>query len=771
MDDDNPPPRKRSRFFENGRSKIGSILNPSRRSSNRQPAPSNQNASSSHSATGNNSPLVDNPAFTEPRPPLSFRADFNSDRVTAGPSRPLQENPRGSQEPGSRPSNQERSFGDAPSSSAISMAEEHELDEKAKKQQRRKGIYGLDSLRAQSREHDSGEEDDEGDDHQDNDQDDIVGQFPIPGVGPHAFGGIPRQFTFTGTASSTPLPRLTRPTTDQVMAEQHPNTPQRMIPMIAPGTPNVIHGKTGETHATPPPPDLPPPPPPKPYVDMDRDSRGNRIQYPIYHPGIAPHPSQPVYANSSGRPAYRLAQFPDSSPPYDGPTSDTLLTSPRRLQRAQQQARISLKRKRVDPILPPPAYIYTHTDNPSFNVFNGILLYPELVFALASHLPVKDLVSLYAISKDFHTIIDTRFTTVVLNQALTKAPESARIFGFRTYGSLCRTDPAARIPHPDAGKAAQNIPRRIPSFRWLKMVLHREKVVHELVTVFAEDGIPLPFRCRLALKRLWFLLDIPDNARRIGYVHNARLLSNLDIYFAACFFVKLDLRLNDPRANDKRDGLRKMLLQQRSFTTILRVIKREIWQTKYDVLQEWVRQRYIPRGHELGVPIFGVPPEKVGKGKLEYWGERSATVLGRPPKDLLRPDQLIVREALRRGIPLGKEYMRLMLAGYVRPDTLDNYAPRKYGRRIEYLEDEEYEVDDIVGGVAALGVDDEGFDSLLDLGPPRRGSRWIIEKEKIHRNEMELRKEEEELAKMCVEWWKNETTGATSDRMDIEDDF
>ncbi|KAL6251512.1 hypothetical protein RBB50_001721 [Rhinocladiella similis] len=760
MDDDNPPPRKRSRFFENGKSKIGSILNPSKRPFNRQPATANHNPSSSHSVPRNNSPLLGNPAFTESRRPLSFRSEFSSTSATAGPSQPQRQQSRGSQEHGSSSNNQQVASVDSTSSSRTSIAEEDGLDEKAKKQRRRKGIYGLDSLRAQSRRH--------GDDQGEDGDDDFEGQFSIPGTGPHQFGPIPRQYTFRGATSSTPLPRLTGLTTDQRMRQESPNTPRRVVAITTPMTPNVARGKTGETHATPPPPDLPPPPPPRPYVDMDRDPRGHRIQYPMYHPGITPHPSQPVYANSSGHPAYRFAQYPRLSPPRVGPTSDTLLTSPKRLQRAQQQARINLKRKRADPVLPPPAYIYTHTDNPNFNVFNGILLYPELVFALASHLPVRDLVSLYAISKDFHTIIDTRFTTVVLSQALAKAPESATIFGFRTYASLCRTDPAARIPHPDADKAAQNIPRRIPSFRWLQMVLHREKVIHELVTVFAEDGIPLPFRCRLALKRLWFMLDIPDNARRIGYVHNTRLMSNLDIYFSACFLVKLDMRLNDPLAGEKKDGMRKMLLQQRSFTTILRVLKREIWKTKYDVMQEWVRQRCIPQANDLGYSIFGVPPEKVGKGKLEYWGQRSATVLGRTPKDLLRPDQLIVREALRRGLPLGKEYLRFMLSGYVRPDTLQNYAPRKYGRRIDLLKDDEYEVDDIVGGVAALGVDDEGFDPLLDLGPPRQGSVWTIEKEKIHRNESELRKAQEVLTKMCVEWWKKETTSVTSAEM--EDD-
>jgi hypothetical protein len=178
----------------------------------------------------------------------------------------------------------------------------------------------------------------------------------------------------------------------------------------------------------------------------------------------------------------------------------TFWTSPERVQRA---AAASRKRKRAGLVLPPPAYIYTRTNSPDFNIFPAILLYPELCFHLSSHLPLNSLVSLYAISRDFHTILDSRFTAVILSQSLAKAPESSRIFPFRCYAHLCRKDPASRIPHPDPEKARKGVARAVPSFRWLRMVLWREKVVHEIMAIMAEDGVPLPSRCSLALKRMW----------------------------------------------------------------------------------------------------------------------------------------------------------------------------------------------------------------------------------------------------------------------------
>jgi hypothetical protein len=46
------------------------------------------------------------------------------------------------------------------------------------------------------------------------------------------------------------------------------------------------------------------------------------------------------------------------------------------------------------------------------------------------------------------------------------------------------------------------------------------------MTIMAEDGVPLPRRCELAVKRMWFLMDIPDNARRIVYIHSEKLVES-----------------------------------------------------------------------------------------------------------------------------------------------------------------------------------------------------------------------------------------------------
>ncbi|KAF7511356.1 hypothetical protein GJ744_004921 [Endocarpon pusillum] len=438
------------------------------------------------------------------------------------------------------------------------------------------------------------------------------------------------------------------------------------------------------------------------------------------------------------RPEDRL--FPRSPPAYP----PNYYTSPFRVENAATIA--SRKRKRGWPALPPPAYIYKRTNSPGFNVFGGILLYPELCFALAANLPVNDLVSLYAISKDFHTIIDTRFATVIRSQAMRKCPESLRTFPARCYKYLCRPDPSPRIPHPHPAKQAAGEIRRVPSFRWLKMILFREKVCHEIMALMAEDGVPLPSRCELALKKMWFLMDIPDNARRIGYMHTAKLMTDLDLYFMMCFVVKLDMRFHDPLANNRYHGLRKLLLAQRGLLPLWRALKRTDFLTRSELLMMYVTTKSAPVPDEEGLPMFGISEKEIGKLRMEYWGERSTHDTGKPCTFLLRPDQLFMREIVRRKMVFSKHFIRCLLWGYVNVLTMKDYPSRVWDRKILNLDDE-YQDDDECGGYCDLrgSVTNE----LLDLAAKKPVSMLVTQ-----RDQSGVRKEA--FLEECMKWYLEE---------------
>lgn len=437
------------------------------------------------------------------------------------------------------------------------------------------------------------------------------------------------------------------------------------------------------------------------------------------------------------------------SPPTHPPNH---YTSPFRVENAATVA--SRKRKRGWPTLPPLAYIYKRTNNPGFNVFGGILLYPELCFALAANLSINDLISLYAISKDFHTIIDTRFATVIRSQAIRKCPESLRIFPARCYKNLCRLDPSPRIPHPHPVKQAAGEIRRVPSFRWLKMILFREKVCHEIMALMAEDGVPLPSRCELALKKMWFLMEIPDNARRIGYLHTAKLITDLDLYFMMCFVVKLDMRFHDPLSTNRYHGLRMILLTQQGLSPLWRALKRTDFLTRSELLMMYVTTKSTSIPDEEGLPMFGISGKKIGKLRMEYWGERSTHDTGKPCTLLLRPDQLFIREIVRRKMIFSKHFIRCLLWGYVNTSTMKDYPSRIWDRKILNLDDE-YQDNDECGSYCDLrsGVTNE----LLDLAAKKPVSMLVtqLEGDQTGVQKHEARQKELFLGE-CMKWYLEE---------------
>ncbi|KAK4909095.1 hypothetical protein LTR28_000220, partial [Elasticomyces elasticus] len=86
--------------------------------------------------------------------------------------------------------------------------------------------------------------------------------------------------------------------------------------------------------------------------------------------------------------------------------------------------------------------------------------------------------------------------------------------------------------------------------------------------------------------------------------------------------------------------------------------------SRLDCLRLWVRHRYrrpAAQPPELrGMLIMGLRPHEVGTASNEYWGAHPRFV-----RPLLRPDELVMREGVRRGLMLQRFYLDMMLFGYV----------------------------------------------------------------------------------------------------------
>jgi hypothetical protein len=191
----------------------------------------------------------------------------------------------------------------------------------------------------------------------------------------------------------------------------------------------------------------------------------------------------------------------------------------------------------------------------------------------------------------------------------------------------------------------------------------------------------MPERCEMVMKKIWFIMDIPDNNRRIGTIQNLEIFTDVDLFFATMFFVKMDMRFTDPITGSGKDGMRRLLLSQPSLSTFWRTLKRTALISKLDVMKLFVRWKYQPHENECGQSIFGIPPNETGIVQFEGWGRTGSRV------KLQRPDELILKESIRRNLNLHEKYTDMFLWGYVNPRTLQNFPPAPYSRRLPRLEE------------------------------------------------------------------------------------
>ena len=294
----------------------------------------------------------------------------------------------------------------------------------------------------------------------------------------------------------------------------------------------------------------------------------------------------------------------------------------------------------------------------TFNVFRGLFIFPELVLNVAKFLGFENLLSLYAIDKDFHYLANTRFTTVMKGIVSVLAPRSGEIFAFRYFADLCMKDPARR-PHPRNA----NETRRVPTFRWLRMILFRERVVNEIIGQLLRDEFRLPKDTDLTLRKLWVIMDLPTTVQRTSYVQNPKFFTNQDCWLAMTFFIKLDMRFTDPVDGTGESTLREMLLAQRSLTTLWLTLRNVILNSSVEALKMYLRWRHRPADQHNQLTVFGVRPAEMGSLRREGWGQGTGV--------LLRPDQVVMAESVRRNLGIETKITDLLCWGYNDPDTLE----------------------------------------------------------------------------------------------------
>ncbi|KAK5120891.1 hypothetical protein LTR85_005958 [Meristemomyces frigidus] len=373
-----------------------------------------------------------------------------------------------------------------------------------------------------------------------------------------------------------------------------------------------------------------------------------------------------------------------------------------------------------------------------FSILNALVRHQDVLMILVSHLNIPSLISLYAISKPFHFIFNGQYIAFILSIMRTWAPDADKIYPWRCYKSLCIRDPC--LHKKSSMSAGQELTeqygdlREVPSLKWLQMVVWRQGVCKDMLIQLATKGLRCPKGTLDAVKRMWFILDMPLNSQRMALCRTEAYISQHTIFCATLFFLKVDMSFTDPagpvfpaatahtnvnahpRRWERRGAvgcdLREMLTAERNFTSLWRVLRGWSWDpieprismTRLDVLRLWVRHRYhLPENvpeHVKKQSTMGIPWWEVGTAGLERPGVTTVNLSGKqlslingtvtqrhnanqqmlyphqkriivrqvhrdkPPEQLLRPEELMLRESIRRKMGLHTQWSRMMLWGF-----------------------------------------------------------------------------------------------------------
>ena len=189
----------------------------------------------------------------------------------------------------------------------------------------------------------------------------------------------------------------------------------------------------------------------------------------------------------------------------------------------------------------------------------------------------------------------------------------------------------------------------------------------DILRMMAQEGHRFPRRTSWVLKKVWFTMDISDNGRRIGLIHNETFWGKKDLFLATMFFLKLDMRLTCPVRGNGEVGMRKMILGMRSLSFLWRVLRREELRHSLDVVRMIVRyEGKTPEGAAEGESVLGIPAEEVGMLQYEGWG------MGGSRKKLMGVCDLVMREAFKRKLGLQRFYVDMMVYGYINKKTFED---------------------------------------------------------------------------------------------------
>lgn len=348
----------------------------------------------------------------------------------------------------------------------------------------------------------------------------------------------------------------------------------------------------------------------------------------------------------------------------------------------------------------------------NFRLIESICCDWSFMIEVTKHLRVNDIVMLYSVSKTFHDLVNLRFQSTIAAWAQEISPSGWKVFYWKFYGSLCISDPAGKpwampgpvaIPRPPWARpqrviSSTNRVRSVPGLKYLAMIAQRETRTRDIIACLARAGHRLPGTMHITLKKMWMLLDIYTNRLRRAFIRNEDIWTPRDLYNAQMFYVKLQMRFNEPIFGPKATVLADTFLGLRGgLTPLWKLLRKKDYIGGEQILQ--TRLRYFCRDsliqHHLliGEPYIGIHPNDLGNEHKEGWGKGKV--------HLWRPDELVVEESVRRKLHMEKHLVFMVFWGHVDWKKRLNLVPTEEEM---YMSDDELPPLPKTGHYAAHGL-------------------------------------------------------------------
>lgn len=343
---------------------------------------------------------------------------------------------------------------------------------------------------------------------------------------------------------------------------------------------------------------------------------------------------------------------------------------------------------------PPP----DHTAlNPNFRVIETICSEFRLMIEITKHLNVKEIVKLYSVSRTFRDAVNSRFQSTIAAWAEYMSPAGWNVFYWKFYNKYCILDPAGKywglsgpitFPRPPWAGPPPGLPmqrdvRHVPGFKYLAMLEERERRTRDILACLARSGHRMPRTMHVTLKKIWMLMDMATCNQRRGFIRNPDLWTDRDLYNAQMFFIKLNMRFNEPIFGPNSTILAETFLGAREgLTPLWELLRRKSYNHPNEIIQRrvkyWVSEEFADHYMLMGEPYFGVLPWELGCEHKEGWG--SGVV------HLRRPDELVIEECLLRGIDMKPHFLFMHFWGHVDWHKRLNLVPTEDEM---YMSDEE----------------------------------------------------------------------------------